>query len=378
MAAFLRDILTPVTLTKVVSQTAADDELLLEFFGMQPGGSNELYVGHGRVGNFHVFNQTRVPAKGRGPGLAAARSSLQNVGRVTFEYPRMHDSLQVPMEVFSNIGKIDDPTQRDRAALDMIGKQTSYLGRRARNWRIALLVGMLRGSCYLAGDGDTTYINYSTGTQLTVGAMPSGNKAQLNINGDGNIIKTSWNNPAADIPLMVGNINAGFQQLHGFPVAAAICNYKTFNYITSNDAVIQKAGFSNAPFQRFDLEVGTGPDGRPLLAYYASFNWCPGIKWFVTDAGLNIGAPGSETFTKHIPDDYVVFTTDPKNTDVFAGYLGSEPIAEYDNGPTDLKVGMASWSTTTANPTAVNLFALDNFLPVNHVPGTIAYAQVVF
>lgn len=383
MAIFIRDILTPVTLTKVVSQVAVDDEKLLEYFGMQPGGFNEVYEGHGREGSFHVFNTTRVPAQGRAPGTAAGRAAMQGVKRVPFVYPRMHEHIAIPMEFLSNLSKIADPTMRDKAALDMVSRQTGFLGQKARNWRIALLVGLLRGSLYLIPQGDTWYPSYETGTgamQMPIGNMPSGNQGQLDMLGAGAIIGSAqgggWQNPSADIPLQVGMINAANQQLHGYPLKTVIINFKTFNYVTNNDYVIQKAGTSNRPWNKFERQLGTGPDGRPVLLYTAQFDWAPNVDWIVTDNGLTMGAPGSESFVKHIPDNYAAFSCDPQAPDVFSGYQGAEPIAEYDNGPISEKVGMASWATSTANPTAQNIFVLDNFLPVNHVPGTLAYAKV--
>jgi hypothetical protein len=379
MAAFIRDLLTPATLTKVVSQTGGDDELLLNRFGFQPGGANELDMGHGRMGTFNVYNNTRVPAKGRAPGTAAARSALQNMGTVPFTYPRQHDSIHIPMEMVANLGMIADPARRDSAAMDMIGRQTITLKKKARNWRTALTVGMLRGAAYLNVDGETNYITYTTSTgaiPINVGRMPSGNTAQLNMLGAGSIIDSGWQNPAADIPKHVGQVSSAMQQLTGFPLAEVTMNWTTFQNVIHNDYVIQLAGSSQQPFTVLNREVGMGADGRPLLAYYSSFNWCPGVKWYITDAGLDLGAEGSESFVKHIPDNYASFSCEAMNKDVFGGYVGSEPIAEYDNGPVDTKVGLASWATTVSNPTGYEVFVLDNFLPVNHVPGTLAYAQV--
>ena len=62
--------------------------------------------------------------------------------------------------------------------------------------------------------------------------------------------------------------------------------------------------------------------------------------------------------------------------DNWSGYQGSEPISEKDGAPRQVKVGFASWSNDTANPTSTNVFILDNFLAVNHVPSSQAYATV--
>jgi len=103
----------------------------------------------------------------------------------------------------------------------------------------------------------------------------------------------------------------------------------------------------------------------------------PGLTWWITDEGLDLGAPGSEAFTKYIGNNAAVFMPDP-NMGIFSMQLGSEPIAEYDNGPKSVKVGLASWSKESSNPTVTEIFALDNALAINHIPVSVAYGTVVF
>ena len=59
-------------------------------------------------------------------------------------------------------------------------------------------------------------------------------------------------------------------------------------------------------------------------------------------------------------------------------YIGGEPIAEYDGGPKSEKFGFNAWAREIANPTATELFTLDNALVVNHVPSNVAFGTVVF
>jgi hypothetical protein len=57
-------------------------------------------------------------------------------------------------------------------------------------------------------------------------------------------------------------------------------------------------------------------------------------------------------------------------------YQGSEPIAEYDGGPESVRVGLSSWTKKTANPTATEVYILDNALPVAHDPYDIQIGTV--
>src|SRR5574343_553391 len=165
MASYL-DILRPQVLTQVVKQVVSSADTILNFMGMQPGGANERHFGHGREGVFHVFDDSRKSAKGRAPGTPAARSAKQALKQVPFVYPRMHDSCSLLAEFVHNLGRIDDPAQRDSAGKDMIMRQTKVMNQRAANWRTAMVVGMLRDQMYFHQSGDDWYPNYTSGSSL--------------------------------------------------------------------------------------------------------------------------------------------------------------------------------------------------------------------
>ena len=375
-----RSLLNPVTLTQVISQTSPDDGRLLEFMGFQYGGPREVHMGHGRDGSFHVYNSLRKAAQGRAPGTSAGRAALQGMKRVPFTYPRMHEQFVLPFEEIHNLARIDDPANRDRAGADMIRRQAGTLAEKARNWRMALTVGMLRDSLYLAVDGDTWYPNYTSGMRVNF-QHPAGALNQLALNGTA-IIDGYWSNPGSNIVKQLLNLAAGFKQLHGRPLRDVWMSAKTWNDLINNDFVVSAAGNANSPFMNFSRVTGTGPalpdgkPGNPILEYYCEFTWLPGVRFHVSNDGIEVGAPGSEAFVQNIPDDYIVAMVDPETPGVFSCYTGSEPICEYDNAPENVKVGFAAWSNTSSNPSAHNLFILDNALPVNHVPGAVCYGRV--
>ena len=378
--ASIHDILRPLTLTKVVSRIAASTQTLLQFMQMQPGGANEQFVGHGREGSYNIFNNVRAAGLGRAPGTAAARRARQQVGRVPFVYPRMHEEVWLLAEEVHNISRISDPRMRDEAGKDYIRNQMRPPAQRAGNWRTMMCVGMLRDSLYVVESGDDWYFQYaSSGNTFRVNfQMPAGNKTQLDMTGGGSIIDTSWDNPAANIPLHCQNINAAFQELNGGRLSDIHCTATVWNHVMTNDFVAAGAGIANPPFTQFERKVGAGPDGAPVNEYVAQVNSVPGVMWHVSDDGLDIGAPGSESFTKHWETDAAVFMMDPGTPGVYTMYQGSEPIAEYDNGPESVKIGLSSWSKKSANPTGTEIFTLDNALAVNHIPDSVAYGTVVY
>lgn len=376
----LQTLLSPQVLTTVVSQKAEASDWITKLFGVAPGGPNEVYEGHGRYGAFNIYNNVRTIGKGRAPGTAAARSNPNVMGTVPFVYPRMHDSVSLSAEVMHNLGLITDPQRRDAMGADMISRQTTTLAQKAGNWRKAQLIGALRDSLYFRSSGDSQYITFtSTSAQRINFQMPSGNKGQLNMLGAGNIIATTWANTSADIPGNLLAINAAFQRLNGGALRVVICGWVVWNYIKKNTFVQQEHGTSSSPFLRFERlaveDTIAKTSKNVMIAELAS---APGVLFYITDEGLDLGPEGSEVFTPIVETNCAIFIGFDPGQDVIKCYQGSEPIAEYDAGPKEVKIGMASWSVERSNPTTTDLFVLDNALIVNHIPDSVAYGTVVF
>lgn len=376
----LQTLLSPRVLTKVISQKAAASDWILQLFGLGPGSANEIYMGHGRYGAFNIYNNVRTVGKGRAPGTAAARSNPNPMGTVPFVYPRMHDSVSLPAEVMHNLGLITDPQRRDAMGADMIRRQTDTLAQKAANWRKAQLIGALRDSLYFKSAGDSQYITFtSTNANRINFQMPSGNKNQLNMLGAGDIISTTWSNTSADIPGHLLGINAAFQRLNGGHLAVVICGFSVWNYVKKNTFIQQEHGTANSPFLRFERlaveDTIAKTSKNVMIAELAS---APGVIFYITDEGLDIGPEGSEVFTPIVEPKNAIFIGFEPGDDVIQCYQGSEPIAEYDAGPKELKIGTTSWSVDRSNPTTTDLFVLDNALIVNHIPDSVAYGQVVF
>ena len=382
--AALQSLLTPQFLTKVISQVAGTSDWLSTLFGVQVGGKNVLSYGHGRQGAYHIYNHLRKVGSGRAPGAAAGRRSANPMGRVDFTYPRLFDSVSLNAEVLHNLGRIDNPSVRDQAGADMIRRQTDSLGELCANWRKAMLVGTLRDSLYIGFEGDDVFFDFtSTAGVLPVvqqhARMPAGNKGQLDMTGAGDIIDASWATATTDIPGHLGAINAAFQQLNGGHLSACICTTAVWNKVIQNEKVAAIHGSANAPFLTLERDALEPEIAKTMKnVYRARLSVYPDITWYITDEGLEIGKPGSETFQKIVPDNNVLFIGHEPSDGTVACYEGSEPIAEYDAGPETVKVGVGAWSVKRANPTTTDLFVLDNAIVCNQVPNSQAFGTVIF
>ena len=379
--ASIQQMLSVTYTSKAISRVAASSNFIQREFGMQPGGKNENRVGHRRF-SYDVFNDTRKVGRSVAPGQPAAISTRNPVGVVSNTFPRMHDSLVLMLDEIHNYRAIGGPNQvYDEKGAKYITRQQRFLGQKAGNFRSMLVGGMLRGQVYAhaASSGTDIYYDYtSTSAIWSVDfKIAAGNKSQLNMLGGGNIIDVSWANPGANIPGHLGEINAAFQQLVGSSLQLCICNNVTWNYIVNNDYVIQNAGSVASPFDMWNRQEGVSENGRKFTIQVASLKAFPLCRFIITDEGLDIGAPGSETYTKFIPDGAVWFGPEP-DPDYFEMLLGDEPISRGPNVDAELMAGLNAWTVNNHNPTSIQMFVLDNPMPALYVPDATAYGTVVF
>jgi hypothetical protein len=383
-------ILAPNVVSNVISQQAATSSWLLNLFGVNHGGTaqdplfepdtdvakgeNVMFLGHGRNGAFNIVDNSRKVAKGTAPGAPASKSSIAVIGSQPFTYPRMHDSIRLLAETFHNLGMIENPAQRDLMGRRMIEVQTKVKAQEAANWRKAALIGALRNTLRAVKDGEDWNWSYTSGMVVSA-QIPAGNTLQLNMLGAGNIVGTTWANAAAPITSNLGSINAGFQQLCGGALRGIICSNAVWQNVIRNTAVREVAGLSSAPFETLTFE------GSPKLAStmknvkMAKLISDPQLTFYVTDEVVELGDGTSQ---KICPDTQAIFLGFTPDDGTIAMYEGSEPIAEYDGGPMTQRSGFSSWVVPKSNPTATEVFFLDNAMPVIHVPNAVAIGTVVF
>lgn len=376
--ASIQQMLSVTWTAKAISRIAAGSNFIMSEFGMQPGGPNEYPI-HGRKFSYDIFNDTRTIGKSTAPNQPFPISTRQVVGTVSNTLPRMADSLVMMLDELHNYRAIGGPQQYDAMGAKNIQKYNKILGQKASNFRMALIGGLLRGKLYGHANGVELYYDYtSTSAIWTVDfQIPAGNLTQLDMLGAGNIIDISWDNPGANIPHHLGQINAAFQQLVGSSLQVVIVNHKTWNHIVNNDYVIQNAGSVASPFDVWKRKEGTSQNGRKWTVQEASIKAFPLCRFIITDEGLDLGAPGSESYTKFMPDDSAWFGPEP-GSDYFEMLIGDEPISKGPNVAASPVRGLDAWTVPNHNPTSVQMFVLDNCMPTLYVPKATAFATVVF
>jgi hypothetical protein len=381
--------LDPQTVAATISQQAAMAEWILNLFGCNVGGTadhgplfdpdtdvakgrNCLALGHFRRGSFHVMNNSRKVAKGRAPGAPAAQSDMAPIGAVPFVYPRMYDSIKLLAEDYANLGLIENPAVRDETGQRMIGLQTKVKAQEAANWRKAALIGALRGALFAKTDGESW--NYSfTGGETVSAQLSAANQGALDMLGNGNILSASWATASTNINEDLDQINEGFQRKTGGALRTVICGSDVWNAVIKNDFIRSGAGTSNAPFEMLTHEVPTKLATRAKNVKIARLNTHPQLNWYVTDEVVEL----ADGIQKIVPAGRAIFLGFEPDDGTVAMYEGAEPVAEYDGGPETTRVGFHSWFVKRSNPTATEVFFLDNAMPVIHVPEAVAYGTCI-
>jgi hypothetical protein len=407
----LQNLLSPPVFARLVSQLNIAPSPILARYGMQDGGTvvadsgkvtkisaeNEV-ITNLRSNFYNVYNDTRASSPPNVAGGAATVSVRNRVGQVAYTIARLFDCLRIPAEEQANIANIENTMQVDSPGGAYLQKQILTQSQKADNWRLMLLVGMLRGESNLMADQSgaglsSRYLSFlaPTGTQsavpITSSQMPPGNRGQLNMLGAGNIIDVPWSNPQADIINHFMQIQAASQQLNGSRYTTVECSSQVWRWILNNDTIQTIGGIAGRPYSRYEI---VGDPGAPVTEAVGQIDAIPGVTFYISDATLEIGNPGS-TATVPIwstrdaanPNLFVsnlcVFSQQPKGPfSPYKGYVLGEEVAEYDNGPRSVKVGRSYWTTSQSNPTTDSIFVLDNFLPINESPSSIAAATVSF
>jgi len=380
--ASIAELLSTKITSRSVTQVAATTSEIVNFFGFQGNdpksdGKNVRRVGH-RSAGYDIFNDARTMGMGRAPGTAAATVRRQSVGRVEFTFPRMYEKLPLLHDELHNFRKIGGPaSEYDEAGKDYIIKQQRWLGQRAANFRLGLTAGMMRGHLYGHQVGDDIYYDFtSSSANIDIDyKIPAGNLNQLNMLGGGAILDASWATTSTDIPRHLSEINAAFQNLAGTNLKQIVLNSKTWQYVINNTAVARQAGTAATPFESFKREVGMGSNGRPLCVQHATLRSAPFYDFMITDAVIEVGAQGSTSTVKLIPDGNVWFGPEP-DSNLFEMLLGSEPVNEGYGKATTVQYGSHAWTKEFDDPAGVFMYALDNALPALYVPKATAWATV--
>lgn len=401
MSVTLQEILMPQVLLEMTSRIREGQGALGRWLGFQPNrfdpesvtiGGPATVRGPSRYPNFRIFDNTRVMAKFTAPGTGPSTVAQNPMGNVQITCARMHQKIPLNYEELSNLSVMIGPNSViDNGGQDYISRQVNFMGEQFNHGVELMAAGMMRDSLYIIMSGQDWIPSFTVPSGSTPYfqinfQIPSGNKAQGNFFGTGNVIGGSWANTSAPILSNILAIQAAFAQLTGYQMTDVWINSPTFYYVLTNTELRNVAGSANTVFTEYRQDPELGMDGEPSGKYTSVLRAIPWLTWHIDDDVLAFNtdvdpsyatAPASAYLGKIIPDGMAIFCT--KASPKWAqGYLGGEYVVEKPGMPGVRREGYYAWKEEVTQPSGVDLLGLLNFVPILRIPKIIAPLTVVF
>jgi hypothetical protein len=379
--ATLQEVLSPSVVNRVISRIKVPQSRLQNFFGFQLGGPNNNPIGR-RNFSWDIFDKTRSLAPMRAPGTGPATAARQVVGRVTGVFPRFHAEIRLDYEVLHNLRSLGRPAgEIDQMGLNYITRQEEYLAQLFANVREFMVSRMLKGSFDILQDGDNWLpVDVGSGTVTVDYKVPAGNKNQLNMTSNGNIIDARWDNVNTSIFQHILSVNQAFEQQTGRPLRHIWTDSTVWRYVLTNTQIHDVGGTANTVFAQYDNVEERGPDGLPTNEFVGVLRAIPWLKWHIYDAGINVpGTGATQTFKRFFDSSVgeVSFLPDP-GPDWTEMVIGSEPVIDAYGSPAVERFGFYAWTFTNIKPASIELLAVDNCIPAIYSPQSLALGNVIF
>jgi hypothetical protein len=418
MAAILSELLLPQAILDVISRIKGGRGPLSTWLGFQPKGFDPDNVsltgpnvlrdpagvrggggGSLRYYTYRIFDHTRTTLKLRAPGTGPGTISQQPMGQNTVVVCRFHDKIPLNYEFLGNLSPMVGPnSQIDPAGQSYVMQMEEALARKGHQTIEVLAAGMMRDSLYMVQVGDDWWPQFAapTGTQIGFQVpfqVPSGNKAQLNMLGAGNILTVPWNNPGSLILSNCEQIKAAYVQLSGYPLTDDWINSTLWPAIISNTQIRNAAGTANKPFAEYKRVDEGGMEGTgPANQFSAEIVGIPWLKWHFCDDVVVLNSdidvsylpipagsvPAAANVAKLVPDNLCIFTTQPSPGDWCRLIEGGEYVVENEGMPGALRTGWYAWHQYVTQPSQIELIVLLNCVPALYRPNVLAPATVIF
>jgi hypothetical protein len=360
-------VLAPKTILQAISQMDLAGTSLQNLFGWGMRGTNRVQQS-GRSFAFDVLNHTRKIATGRVPGQSASRQRPQKVSTTAGVFPRAAETINLLDEDLLNRRRIGGSVEElDHFGESYLTRQEAYLGQRFANLIEFQTAAMIRGSYSYNEDGDDLLHGFATGDAAIDFLIPAGNRDQLDMLGDGDILDADWATAATDIPGHLAAINAAMVQLTGLGLSHVVLTSEGWQHIINNDKVQELGGSSNVVYE----SVRRAAAGE----FTAIVKALPWITFHVVDYGLEVFDGTNETFMKLIEDDHAAFLPDPSPR--WVQYLeGSEIVTEGPGGAKSEVYGFYPFAYPTHDPSGWDLCAVFNGIPALYLPEALAYGLI--
>lgn len=337
---------------------------------LHPGFESQTPRGvEGNTATYYKVEGTRKTAQLVHYGAPSKARTLSGVNEKPVTLAHFAENVGISAHTLVNLMDENEKKQRlgeaEVARLVQEAKQIMVNTRRAT-------IASAAATGYIYYDKDGNLLASSSGAQITVDfGIPSGNRGQLNVFGDGAIIDASWGAASTKIVKHMQLLAKATLKLTGYnALENAIYGENILDYFLGNTQL--KEIISRFPAFQAGFSSGIIPDG-----FLGVKKWWPGYQFFYSDK--------DGTLQPFVGGDNIIFHPDPdptwyellEGTTPVPGELGlaggdlSDAIASI-----DLQQGMYSYAKVTDDPVSATMIYGDNFLPVIKVPKAVFIADV--
>lgn len=325
----------------------------------------------GHVFEWFEVDGNREMAEIVGQDSPAKRVGHQGAKRKTATMLRSFESQQHTANKLRNILNADG-TVRDEMGRQYVTRQAQWFRRRMVNLQQTSVQRMLFSfELHFDEHGRMLTSSSNAVTSIVVG-VPDGQKDQLDILGDGDIIGDSWATSTTDILGHLNEIIDAMLQLSGWEITEAYHGKNIAGYIAANDDASEY--IKRTP----DLASQRMQNGRAVPNGFQNLNWHDASNAFYIDADGAV--------QKLVGEDEIVFTPSPADDTWWKHAVGSEMVpsglgqvtadAVAQLGSLIEVMGEFSYATMSANPVSIEQFAGLNFLPVIAATKAVCKADV--
>jgi len=336
---------------------------------LPPGFLNVTDRVEGKTGEYTMAAGTRETARIVAYGSPARQRVMTGVKKVPVSLLHTFESLPADPTVLMQL-QSEESNVRQVMGRETIARNLVDFGTRFRNLRVSCVYSIFKyGAIYFDSEGNL--LPSSTGAYYTVDfQVPVGNKDQLDILGEGEIIDASWATAATDIIAHVRNIKSAARKKTGYVLKHCFYGPNLPSRLLGNTMIKSLIAGSpnlNEAFVNAPSEIPQG-----LL----------GLQWHPIADAFFVDADGA--YQSWFSGDEAIFTPDP-SPDWWGLMEGTYPVPTTTEISADMAQavnsfqaiqGAFSFATVSYNPPSIMHFAGDTFLPLLKNPWAVFLADV--
>jgi len=320
----------------------------------------------GETGTYYLVEGTRQTARLVQQSAPSVRRTMSGVQTRNVNIPRFAENMAVKADTLTQLESTDTGRQdmgvQEVARMVAESKQVLVNGRNA-----SIISAFALGAIYYDSAGQL--LPTSAGAAVTINySVPSGNQAQLNVDGTGAVIAATWATAATGIVKQIQNLRKAARKLTGYPLKHALYGSNVLDYILSNTQL--KEIINRSPAYQEAFSAGVIPNG--LLG----FTWWPAYETYFASANGTVNEVfGADTVT-FIPDPSVEWYERMEGaTRVPKGVAIATDLSDAHSNSA-LTTGMYSYAYQTLDPLGHTMVYGDVQCPVIKVPGAVFIAKV--